>query len=653
MGTWSWAAAEDQDFNGERKQFLRARAALLRGERDRFQALAQGLKSYPLYPYLRYEDLRRRFEGASSREIQEFLGAYPDTPPAEKLRTAWLHQLARAGDWPAFLTHYTPQKATILRCHHLTARIRLNRLEWVPQEAKELWLAGKDQPKECDLPFEHLSRSDLMTADLVWERVRLAMTEGSLSLANYLSRRLDPKGRNWVPLWMDVHRDPALALGSPSLKTDEPIVREILSHGIKRLAKKDATQAHALWSGIKPRHAFSEKTIGEVARALALAAVAQKHSMAPAWLDAIPPEAVNAEVQQARLRTAIAASDWPSLKRWTDQEAAPEMNALGWRYWRARALEETGEGKAAPAIYRSLAQEPDYYGFLAADRIGLPYSLRPVPIQASSAQEAAIRSQPGLVRARELYLAGLRPEARGEWMRLIEILDQSQLPVAAAIAHRWGWHDRAILTLGKARALSDLEIRFPVPHRGLVQRYAQERGLDLALLYGFIRAESAFWEDARSPAGALGLMQLMPATGRETARRLGVGLSSPLELLEAEKNVRLGSAYLRDMLLRFDGHVAMAAAAYNAGPGRAEAWRPPRDCQPADRWVELIPFTETRRYVQNILFYTGIYEWRLGRQVQPLTARLAAIAPKAASAGKTQWSCVSTLPTRYRASYQG
>jgi soluble lytic murein transglycosylase len=644
---------QGEDLDAERRQFLQARAALLRGEQDRFQALAQDIKSYPLYPYLRYEDLRRRFERVSPREIQEFLGAYPDTPPAEKLRTAWLHQLARAGDWPTFLAHYAPQKTTVLRCHQLTARIRLNRLEWVPQETKALWLVGKDQPKECEIPFEHLSRSDLMTPELIWERIRLTMGEGSLSLAKYLSKRLDPKDQNWVSLWIEVHRETAQALGSPALKSDEPIAREVLAHGIMRLAKKDAAKAYAFWSETKPRHAFSESAIGEVERALALAAASQKHPLAPAWLDAVPLEAVDAEVQQARLRTAIAASDWQSLKRWTEQAAAPDMNALGWRYWRARALEETGDGKAAPEIYRSLAQETDYYGFLAADRLSLPYSMRLDPARFPPGKEAAVLSQPGLVRARELYLAGLRPEARGEWMRLVETLEQSQLPVVAAIAHRWGWHDRAILTLGKARALSDLEMRFPMPHLSLVQRYAQERGLEPAILYGFIRAESAFWEDARSPAGALGLMQLMPATGRETARRFGVGLSSTLELLDPDKNVRLGSAYLKDMLRRFDGHVAMAAAAYNAGPGRAEAWRPPRECQPADRWVELIPFTETRRYVQNILFYTGIYEWRLGRQVQPLTTRLAAIAPKAAGAGESRWSCLSTPSIRSQASNQG
>ena len=651
-GGLPWAVAEGKDLSAERRQFLEARRALKRGDRAQFYRLAQGLKSYPLYPYLRYDDLYPRLKEASSREVGEFLNAYPGTPPAERLRSAWLMRLARAGDWSTYLAQYVPQNDVVLRCYHLEARLRTNDLEWVLQDAKELWLVGKDQPKACDPAFEYLGKSQLMGRELVWERIRLAMAAENPSFAEFLGKRLSLPDQNWVSLWAEAHRSPATVLRSPALGQDDPIAREIFAYGVMRLARKDAGKAYALWSELKSRRAFTEPVLGEVARALALAAVAQNHPQARQWLDAMPQAAVDAEVQRARLRMAVATSDWRSLVRWTEQEAAPEMNGPRWRYWRARALEQTGDKQRAGEIYRALANEADYYGLLAADRLGLPYPLQTRPIPVDKEEEAALAAQPGVIRASELYLAGLRHEARVEWGEFISALEESQLPVAATIAHRWGWHDRAILTLGKARALSDLEMRFPMPYRDLVQAYARARGLDMALLYGFIRAESGFWEDARSSAGALGLMQLMPATGWHTARKHGVGLVSTEQLLEPGKNVQLGSAFLKDMLSRFQENIPMAAAAYNAGPGRVGSWQPGSDCQSAERWVELIPFTETRRYVRNILFYTSVYQWRMGQPVQRLTSRLAAVPPNGALAASALTSCSSTPSGKYTVNYR-
>jgi soluble lytic murein transglycosylase len=219
-------------------------------------------------------------------------------------------------------------------------------------------------------------------------------------------------------------------------------------------------------------------------------------------------------------------------------------------------------------------------------------------------------------------------KARHEWAYEIDNLDKRQLEVAAYVVESWGWHDRAILTLGRAKSYDDLRIRFPLLHDSLIAKYSKKRNLPAAEIYSIIRTESAFMTDARSPAGALGLMQLMPATGRETARQIGAALANSRQLLEPTKNVLIGTAYLKQMLERFSGSFSLASAAYNAGPHRVQSWLPKSSCVPADIWIDTIPFTETRRYVRRAAFYATVYQWRLEEHIKPLAARLTDVAPR-------------------------
>lgn len=639
-------SAYSQDWHAQRQQFIDARKALAAGDLGYFHQIASRLEQYPLYPYLRYDYLRSSLPSASTYEIGEFLDTYTDTVVNKRLRAAWLKLLANRSQWPTFLNYYTPQTDPALRCYHVQAKLRNGSSQEGLAEARELWLTGKPQPKECDPVFDFLLLRDPKGKDLVWQRIRLAMAAGELSLAKYLSQRLDVSSQRWVELWCAMHEDPTTVLQRWELQGDQPITREILAHGIGRLAKQDVGYAYARWQEIKPRHRFSGAAIAEVERTLAVAAVAQNHPQALLWLDKVDNAPANAEVQRARLRAAIAAQDWPRLARWTEQAPAPDMDVLRWRYWRARALEETGAQARAQELYRSLANEPDYYGFMAADRAGVPYALKHNGPVLTAEKEAEILAVPAILRIQELYLAGYQTEAQAEWDHAITQLTSEQLRTAAAFVARWGWYNRAIAALGKAQVYDELVVRFPTPYQSTVSYYAQVRQMDPAAIYGFMRAESAFNTQARSPAGALGLMQLMPATAQYTAAKFGIGKISTTEVLQPENNVKLGTAYLRMMLDKFDGNIVMAAAAYNAGPGRVLQWQPATTCAPAEFWVELIPFTETHKYVRNILFYTTVYQWRMGQQVKPLNRRLAAIPPKM-DMGTARLSCTTPVPSPY------
>ena len=205
---------------------------------------------------------------------------------------------------------------------------------------------------------------------------------------------------------------------------------------------------------------------------------------------------------------------------------------------------------------------------------------------------------------------------------MFDALSNYQLQIAAVFAAEWGWHDRAILTLGRAMAYDDLVLRFPVVFEQLLRKYADQRQLDLAWMYALVRAESAFMVDARSVSGALGLMQLMPATGKQTADRIGFRSFENVYLLEADKNVTIGSAYLKQMAEKFNGNLVLATAAYNAGPNAVLSWLPKEVCIMPEIWIEQIPYEETRKYVSRILYFASIYDWRLQQKVIQVKDRM-------------------------------
>ncbi|MFQ5626622.1 MAG: transglycosylase SLT domain-containing protein, partial [Methyloligellaceae bacterium] len=302
--------------------------------------------------------------------------------------------------------------------------------------------------------------------------------------------------------------------------------------------------------------------------------------------------------------------------------------------WTARALESLGWHDDADSIYTELARERSYYGFLAADRIDHDYQLNHRALEYSDHELRLLAAQPGAMRARELYGLGRTVDARREWRMFTRSMTDEELARAAKLAHGWGWHGRAIMTVARTPHLDDLELRFPLAYHDRVLEQARAQRLDPAWMYAIVRQESAFVADARSPAGALGLMQIMPGTGRKIGRSLDKPLKNRRQLLDADISLEFGSTYLRILLDQLDNHSVLAAAAYNAGPHRVERWRPAERNMSADLWIETVPYRETREYLRHVLAYTTIYERRLGRETVRLSARLAPIPARATRLAK-------------------
>ncbi|WJW75366.1 transglycosylase SLT domain-containing protein [Thiohalobacter sp. IOR34] len=618
------ARGGDDPLTAQRERFRQAYAALERGQEARARRLARGLEDYPLYPYLEERRLRRQGSGASDAEIRTFLDRWPDGPLAERLRRSWLKRLARQKAWPRFLAFYREPQSAELQCYRLQALLARQPpdADWL-QHARRQWLVGRSQPDSCDPVFKVLLASPAMSSELIWQRIELAIDNGKLSLARWLGGKLSAADRRWVERWRAAHRRPARTLRDPALAKDNPLVRKILVHALQRLARSDPPSARAHWQRLRQRHAFSPAQRAAVQRSIALHAAYRYLPEARAWLDSIPAEARDRRSREWRARTALQAADWPDLLAAILAMPEEERNATEWRWWRAVALENSGRADQARSLFATLAGERHYYGFLAADRLQQDYRLGHRAISADrAALDALLAIHPGLLRAGELYRLEMRLAARREWRHASAALTPRQLELAAALAHRWGWHDQAIATAARSRHRDDLELRFPLVYTAQVEQTARRFKLDPAWIFGVMRQESAFKADARSPAGALGLMQLMPATGRHTARLLRLPRPTTATLLQAGANIRLGSGYLKRVLERFAGNEVLATAAYNAGPLRVQRWLPKTDGMPAARWVDTLPYRETRGYVRGVLAFTTVYDLRLDGGARPLSSRM-------------------------------
>ncbi len=610
-----------QSLELQRKDYLAAKKALHAKQYKTFDKIAHTLKDYPLYPYLRYEYLRKRLWKMKNEAVVTFLKQYNDLPVTDSLRTSWLKLLAKRGHWDTFLDNYTPQATAIMQCYQLQARMKTHNKTLLLEDIRSLWLTGKSLPPQCDTAFALLYQSDLMTNDLVWARIRLSMQNNEINLARYLASRLDPAHKTLAKKWVQIHRNPYKYTHKPTFK-DTPVGREILVHGILRLTKISVTKAVKRLDALKKRYAFTPAAMAQMERTLALRAAIKKHPLAAQLLDKIDNQHVNEKVFQYRLRTALAHHDWPLLRKWTTGPAPVADFAMRWQYWQARALEAMGMPDQANTIYAALAKERDYYGFLAADKLNVPYAMNHYPLPENKKEWVRIESLPAIKRTYEFYKLDMHGSATREWTHALNKMTTYQMQIAAAIAAQWGWHSRAIFTMGRAKAYDDLVLRFPVLFNDLLDKYAQKHNIDAGWIYGLVRAESAFVENIQSPAGALGLMQVMPATGRDTAKRIGLKGFKAHKLKRAEINIPIGSAYMKQMLDRFNSHITLATAAYNAGPNRVVKWLPQRGCEQSDIWVEQIPFDETRKYVRRVLAFANVYDWRLNRAIKPITARM-------------------------------
>lgn len=605
-------------------QRAQVRAALEAAERGQFDAAAYAyLASHPLYGWIEYAALRRNIDTLSNAQAQAFLARYRGQAVAEAFRELWLPALSRREDWAGFRAAWSPTiESAGLRCAELNARQATGDTgaRWV-SDAQALWRKdGKPLPEACDAPFAVLAARGGLPPALRWERIERAAGEWAPAAMRSAARGLPADelalANDYAAFLEAVHER---ALTWP--KT--PRSRLIASHGLARLAKSVPMSAETQLRKYAQALGFSDEDRGRVLYQAALWSVASYEPESARRLNAVPEAAFDERLHEWRVREALSRSDWraalAAIRRMGDKQRGDSR----WTWFEGRLLELTGDKSAAQAAYRRAATKPEFHGFLAADRLDQPYALCPwLPNDPPSAKLTVARD-PAIVRAMALYGLDRRSWAVREWDDALSRFDATQRRLAVEVAQQHGWFDRAVFALGKKDPdeLRLYTLRFPLQHDAIIRREAARNRLDPAWVAAEIRAESIFDPNARSPANAMGLMQVLPGTGMGVAQRIGVPWQGAQSLYQPDTNIALGTAYLRQMLDKY-GQPYFAIAAYNAGPAPVARWQSQRPGMDPDFWIETISYKETRDYVARVLAFSVLYDWRLNGDAVALSDRM-------------------------------
>ena len=621
-------ASDAPTLDAQRAEYEAARADLFAARLQSFERRTANLATYPLEPYLRYESLLRYISRATPDDVYAFMDRYAETPLADRAYRNWLDNLARRGKWTLYLEHYDPDRAPSTRhaCLHARALLETGARDAAFARARPLWLVDRSQVDDCDPLFKAWRRSDGIDDATAWARFVLVVEAGRVGLGSYLTRYLRAgDSRRLGEQMLALHRAPARLRRLNSVGGGRWPAREaeVVTHTLKRLARRDADLADAELARWRGHLELSADQQGEVRHS-----ILRKHAdngriselAALPWPpDEFGPEGTNVIPEglvEHILRSVVRAQRWADVPVWIARLAPHERQRLVWRYWSARAAEAVATTPAgrddARSAFAALARDRSFYGFLAAHRLDVPARIAAAaPIDGDTAL-AELRRDPALQRALELRAIGELGDGRRELAWLMRRLDDNELLLLATLLSQENWPRQSIQATIEGEHWDHVDLRFPLAYEAPLKRYANARDLPAPWLFALTRQESAFMHDARSSAGAMGQMQLMPATARSTARRYNVRLANTWQLIDAEKNLQLGSLYLRELYDRFDGNRVVAAAAYNAGPTRIDRWLRGRSAQPADVFIESIPFRETRRYVQNVLYFARIYAEHLG-----------------------------------------
>lgn len=588
-----------------------------------------GFSGQPLAGWLEYAALRVRFDRLPPARGAAFLATHAGEPVAAAFRADWLAALARRNEWPAFLDAWDPAITDpALRCLRLQALMAMDRVDadWTAQ-AQSLWRSsGTSLPAQCDAPFALLAAQGGLPDALRWERFDKAAQAAQGAVMRSIARGFaSPADAAQAQAWAAYLDAPG---GDVSTWPKTARSRLVAAVALAKLARANPDRAEALLPGVAQALGFGEAELGRVRYQIALWTAASYLPDAARRLAAVPESADDDSLREWRVREALARADWPAALDAIARMPEAQRNDSRWLYFAARLRELSGDPAAARVLYAQAAQNTDFHGFLAADRLGQPYALCPRMLQAPASAKQAVARDPALVRALQLFQLDRRSWAVREWNAALAHFDPTQRQLAVEVAQDNGWFDRGVFGLvnvGGQRYPEEQQLyllRFPLHHTERILREAARNRLDPAWIAAEIRAESVFDPRARSSADARGLMQLLPATAAALAKSLAMPWSGDDDLYDPDTNITLGSAYLRQLLDRNDGQLYRAIAGYNAGPAPLARWLAQRPTLDPDIWIETIPYRETRDYVMRVLAFSVLYDWRLRGDALRLSDRL-------------------------------
>ena len=626
-------ANTDTALSSEQMRFMQARDALAAGQFDEFSKIKADLKEYALYPFLEYEGLQHELRiGTPDKSfvgrLNQFERDYKDVALTKKLTRSLQRRLLETEQWALFLGVSQSALASDMACGRLRAQHETGvAIDFNNEDLTQLWVEPAKAPKVCSALLADVEARHTPPIRAIWERIYAALEADKPEFAEPMLRYLGTRDRNRLNAWLSALDSPSKYLANDELREDSQLNRRIIADLVMFWSKDEPVKAMRHWLSVQDRYSFDKDRHYDTHRALGMRIAYRRLPEAYELLNSFTADEDDLELKEWRVRTALLAQNWAEVIRSIKRLPKVEQEEDHWAYWEARALEEAGHDGHASDIYKELAGLQSYHGFLSADKLGQPYVLRDEPIVPDPQIIARMEVIPALVRAREYHRVSVNWEGRREWNSVLETSTPEELLAMASIATQWGLHDRAIFAAGRAEQRRALSVRFPVLYRPEVAKASTSNRIDPAWVFGVMRRESAYIADVKSSAGARGLMQLMPNTAKYVAKLQGDSNWNG-DLTDPKTNIGLGTHYLRHVLDKFDNHIALATASYNAGPRRVNQWLPETNMS-ADVWIDAIPYSETRRYVRAVLAYTAIYEWQLTGEAMRISDKLSMV--KAAS----------------------
>ncbi|WP_444815038.1 transglycosylase SLT domain-containing protein [Variovorax brevis] len=615
---------------------LQMKQAFQRGDKARLTTLLPQARGSVLEPWAAYWELKARLPEASSGEVQDFLARYPGTYQEDRMRNDWLLQLGKMRDWNSFLAMHPGYRMgddREVNCYAVLAAASSSGSVTKAQadEVRRSWLAQREADDGCLTAADRMIAAQVMSPNDAWKKARLAIEANRPRAARDAINLVAPDA---VPLFDEVNASAPKFLAGRAVVAAKSR-KEMVVLALVKIAIADpdmaAQQLENKWGPM-----LSAEERNWLWGAIGRQAANKLSPMAPGYFANVTKSSdLSDDMLAWKARSALRMGQWKEVQASIDAMSDDAQQDPTWVYWKARALANYGgdERRAqAGALYQSIAGTRGFYELLALEELGQPAVVptRPAPLTAE--EKGAARQNPALNRALYAIAIGLRPEGTREWNYATNLhtkggMNDRELLAAADFACQREVWDRCINTSERTKGVIDVEQRFPMPYHDTVVRKSREIGLDPAYVYGLIRQESRFIMDARSGVGASGLMQVMPATAKWTARKIGMSDFSPNQINDRETNITIGTNYLKLALDDFDGSMPLAAAAYNAGPGRPRSWRNGPTMEAAI-WAENVPFTETRDYVKKVLANTTNYAALLSGKPQSIKARLGNVGPR-------------------------
>jgi soluble lytic murein transglycosylase len=608
--------------------FLAAREAFAKGDAAKLARLAPELKGYVLEPYVEYYQLRMRLDEQSPASIQAFVARYPNSVIGERMRADWLRSLARKRDWDGYLAEYPNYLAedADLACYALQANWRKGNAV-AEADIQRVWNAPREILDGCLPLVEAQLASGKITERQVWDRLRVLFDAGQLGASKRTAAHLPPADRPDDRIIDFVYASPHRYLEKPRVDLATKEGRELIVLAVIRYARMDAAAAAAHWEPRADKYSAADRAYcwGQIA-----AQGARQHRPeALAWYAKADSAPLTDDQLGWRARAALREERWPGVKTSIERMTPVGRNDPTWIYWLGRANLAAGNRVEAETLWGRIAGDPHFYGKLATEELGMRVAVPQKGYTPTAAEVQEMAKNESLQRSLALFRLEQRTEAVREWNWAIRGLDDKQLLAAAEVARRNELWDRAINTADRTQGVHDFNLRFLAPYREVFRDQAAAQGLEEPWVLGLVRQESRFLQNARSSAGAMGLMQLMPGTAKHVAKKNGLQGFTLNQTIDVPVNVQLGTTYLRQVLDELDGSPVLAAAAYNAGPSRAARWRAQRPLEGAI-YAESIPFNETRDYVKKVMSNTMYYAAILYGDNRTLKSRLGTIPPKSA-----------------------